>query len=102
MLCEIPLKAVDVPITGAWHREVVTRKNITRASVSCNWDDSFFNLFTGINWSASLLPASAGHCFPKTLSALHPVERHSETLLLRELECFRQARVVNEHVGMDS
>ena len=34
--------------------------NITRPSGPRDWNDSFL-LFTGINWSASLLPATAGH-----------------------------------------
>ena len=79
----------------------MTRKNNTRA-VPCDWDDSFFILLTGINWSASLLSGTAGHFFPKTVSALYLVERHSELLLLRDFKYFRQARVVNEHFDMDS
>ena len=51
-------------------REVVTRKSNTRASVPRDWDDPFFNLFTGINWSATLLPATTEHSFEDCICTL--------------------------------
>ena len=76
-------------------REVATRKNSTQVSVPCDWNDSFFILFTGINWSASLLLAATAGILSEDCICTLSCGAALGNFTLRELECFRQARVVN-------
>ena len=64
-------------------------------------NDSFF-LFTGINWSASLLPATAGHFSEDCICALSCGAALGTLSIGGTSESFRQARVVNKHVSVDS